>query len=80
MWREGTIGAPTAEGRKIAHYHVKAYEVGSEYGIDGGRISKLDIRIDGKVTALYERGWEIEPDENDEATQIALAIILKEHN
>lgn len=77
-WHEGTIGIPTTN--QIAHYWVKAYEEGSEYGINGGKISKLEIRIDGKTTANYDRGWDIEPDENDEATQIAYCILLNDYN
>ncbi len=82
MWHEGTIGIKINEGKesKIAHYWVKAYEKGSEFGIDGGRISKLQIKIDGKTTANYDRGWDIEPDENDEATITAYSICLKEYN
>ena len=79
-WREGTIGIPTDEGTRIAHYWAKVYDTGSEFGINGGRISKLEIRIDGKRVLNYDRGWDLEPDENDEATMLAYSIILKEHN
>ena len=41
MWHEGTIGVPKKEGGyMVVHYWVKAYDAGSQYGIDGGRISK----------------------------------------
>ena len=81
-WHEGTIGIPIkgTTTTKVAHYWVKAYEEGSEFGIDGGRISKLEIRIDGKKVAHYDRGWEIEPDENDEAAMIAFTICMKDYN
>lgn len=80
-FHEGTIGIPQKDGSsKIAHYWVKAYDEGSEYGIDGGRISKLTIKIDGEWVANYERGWDIKPSEDDEAAQIALAILIKEYN
>ena len=40
-WYEGTIGIPQKDGSsKIAHYWVKAFEEGSEWGINGGKISK----------------------------------------
>ena len=70
----------TPEGRQLhrCKYWVKHYEEGSEWGIDEGRISKLEIRINGKITANYDRGWDIEPE--DETTQTALAILLKEYN
>ena len=42
LWHEGTIGIPQKDGSsKIAHYWVKAYDEGSAYGINEGKISKL---------------------------------------
>ena len=80
MWHEGTIGIPMQDGGyKIAHYWVKAYEEGSIYGINEGRISKLTIKIDGKITANYDRGWDIEP-ADDLPTQIAYCILLENYN
>ena len=81
LWHEGTIGIPQKDGRsKIAHYWVKAYDEGSAYGINEGKISKLQITIDGETVASYDRGWDIEPAEDDEATQIAYCILLNEYN
>ncbi len=82
MWHEGTIGIKINKGTesKVAHYWVKAYEEGSEFGIDGGRISKLTIKINGQTVVNYDRGWDIEPDENDEATMIAYSICLYDYN
>ena len=81
MWHEGTIGAPV-NGKMIAcHYWVKTYTRNSkQYGLEGGKISKVTIRIGGTYTCNYDRGWDIEPSEDDEATQIALAILIKEYN
>lgn len=80
-FHEGTIGVPQKDGSmKVAHYWVKAYDEGSEWGINGGRISKLSIKINGVWTANYDRGWDIKPDENDEATQIAYCILLQNYN
>ena len=81
-WHEGTIGSPVTGSKKmkIAHYWVKAYEEGSDYGINGGRISKLTITIDGEKVVNYDRGWDIEPDENNEAALIAYSICLQEYN
>ena len=80
-WHEGTIGIPQNDGSsKIAHYWVKAYDEGSAYGINEGKISKLQITIDGETVASYDRGWDIEPAEDDEATQIAYCILLNEYN
>lgn len=80
LWHEGVIAVPTDEGYISAQYWVKAYDEGSEYGINEGRISKLEIRIGGKAVAGYDRGWWKEPDETDEATMIAYRILLKEYN
>lgn len=53
MWAEGSIKAQNS----IFHYWVKHYEEPSVYyGIDGGRISKLMLKRDGKITYSYDRG------------------------
>lgn len=80
MWHEGSILIPTAEGNKIAKYQVKAFDKGSEYGINGGKISKLWIRLDGKIIASYDRGWDIKPNGNSQVEQIAYCIVLESYN
>ena len=83
LWHEGTIGINAfSEDKKTvgARYWVKAYDEGSEFGIDGGRISKLRITINGETVVSYDRGWDIKPDENNEAAMIAYSICLKEYN
>ena len=80
MWREGTIEIPVGDETKIAHFWVKFYEEGSEFGINGGRISKLEIRIDNKVVVHYDRGWDVKPDENNQAIMVAYYICLKDYN
>ena len=79
-WHEGTIGIPKEGHNRIAHYWVKSYTRKSQYGIEGGKISKLLIKIGGETVADYDRGWNVEPDENDEMVQIAIAILMKEYN
>ena len=49
MWSKGEI---EIEGTKV-QYWVKHYEEGSEFGIDGGRISKLECRANGKTILHY---------------------------
>lgn len=79
MWSEGTIGSPNGDGTNtICHYWVKHYEEGSKFGIEGGRISKLTIKAEGRITCNYDRGWDIEP--ADEATKKALAILMHDYN
>ena len=74
MWKEGTI----LIGGKGYRYWVKHYEEGSQFGIDGGRISKLMIKVDGVITANYDRGWDVEP--ADENTQLATELLLHSEN
>ena len=74
MWKEGTI----LIGGKGYRYWVKQYDEGSQYGIDGGRISKLMIKRSGETVCNYDRGWDIKP--VDEDTEFALAILMKDYN
>lgn len=82
MFHEGTIGIPqkNSSKMKVAHYWVKAFEQGSEWGINGGKISKLSIKIDGEWVVNYDRGWDIKPDENDQAVMMAYCILLENYN
>lgn len=59
MWETGTIS--TKDGQRV-EYQVKRFEQRSEYGIDGGRISKLWLGIDGRTVANYDRGWDVLPE------------------
>ncbi len=74
MWKEGAI----LIGGKGYRYWVKHYEEGSQFGIDGGRISKLMIKRGGEIVCNYDRGWDVEA--VDEDTEFALAILLKDFN
>lgn len=62
------------------NFFFKQYETGSEYGINGGRVSKLEIRKHGraKTEASYDRGWELEPETN--AVKTAFKTFLKMYN
>lgn len=59
LWRFGTL----CHSGTIYAYEAKIYEVGSRYGIKGGRISKLIIkeRLSQKPVLNYDRGWETRP-------------------
>ncbi len=48
----------------------------SAFGIRGSRIFELEIKRDGKVTALYERGWAKRIGKDDEETTLCLEHIL----
>lgn len=56
-------------------FRAKVYDVGSEHGIDGGRISKLQIHRDGKEVANYDRGWSTKPGLFDARTKAALSDV-----
>ena len=84
MWSEGSIRIPDAKDKgkyTDCHYWVKHYEEPSEiYGINGGRISKLMIKVDGVITANYDRGLDVEPAEDDMPTWMACCILLENYN
>ena len=69
LWLEGTVNADPAYS-----FSAKVYDLGSRYGIGGGRISKLEVRCRGVSVFHYDRGWDIRP-QTDEQKRI-LAIIL----
>ena len=59
-WSEGTATLPN--GRQF-RFSVKSYERPSEFGIDGGRISKLAVMTEARrfIVAEYDRGWVRKP-------------------
>lgn len=80
MWTQGTIAVKDENGRMVSiSYWIKHYEEPSEeYGISGGRISKLMLKQNGRVVYNYDRGEDIEPQSAEAET--ALAILLHEYN
>ena len=74
MWKEGSIKV----NGEIFHYWMKRYEEGSQWGIEGGRISKLMLKRNGEIVCNYDRGWDIEP--TCEEANLALSILLNELN
>ena len=64
MWKEGCI----LINHRGYHYWIKQWDTGSKFGIKRG----------GEVVCNYDRGWDMEP--VDEDTQIALEIILHSEN
>ena len=67
MWSKGTI---EVDGTEVT-YEVKHFEEGSDFGIDGGRISKLECHANGKTILHYERGWNKKP-ETEFAKKVAV--------
>ena len=71
MWKEGSLKVYNS----VFHYWMKQYDTGSQFGIDGGRISKLMLKRNGEIVVNYDRDWDIEP--ADEDTKMAVAILLQ---
>jgi hypothetical protein len=74
MWKEGSLKVHGS----IFHYWLKQYGENSQFGIEGGRISKLMLKRKDKVVANYDRGWDVEPSDPD--TQLALELLLHSEN
>ena len=53
MWSKGEF---KGYGFEVKHYD----EPSEEYGYKGSRMSKIEIRRNGKVTFRYDRGLDIE--------------------
>ena len=60
------------------HYTIKLFGEPSEFGINHGKISKLELRQDGEIVANYDRGWDICPTTKE--AELALCILLNRHN
>jgi hypothetical protein len=77
MWSEGVLSAIDS-GNKYK-YWVKHFEEGSEFGIGGGRVSKLTIRKVGESRDIvnYDRDWDVEVPEDSEVKSIYDVIIAK---
>ena len=74
MWKEGSLKVHDS----IFHYWMKQYEEGSQFGIDGGCISKLMLKCNGAMVANYDRGWDLMPVDKD--TQLAVEKLLRSGN
>ena len=59
MWDKGIIEI----GKDTFIYHAKVFALPSEFGINCGRISKLEIRrqSDGVTVVQYDREWVVRP-------------------
>lgn len=62
MWKTNSITIETPTEKETYTYWAKVYDEGSEWGMDGGRISKLEVRNSAGNTVInYDRGWDMEP-------------------
>lgn len=64
MWTHGTLVIPTSTGDVECQYSMKRYERPSGFGIDGGRISKLEMYVHDELVLHYDREWDICPKDN----------------
>ena len=74
MWKEGALRV----NESTFHYWMKVFEEVSQFGIDGGRVSKLMLKRNNEVVCNYDRDWDIKPVDSD--TELALAILLTSEN
>ena len=74
MWKEGALKVYDS----IFHYWMKVYEVPSQYGINGGKVSKLMLKRNGKIVCNYDRGWDIKPADPD--AELAVELLLHSDN
>ena len=80
MWKEGWISVPADGVLHVVRWQAKVFEEGSVLGINGGKISKLCVWLDGKEVVGYDRGWYLEPDLNNHLISVAYSIVLQELN
>jgi len=70
MWTHGKING--------CEYWVKHYSEPSVYGINEGKVSKLSVKRNDREIISYERGWDLEPQTDED--RAVLAAILEKYN
>ncbi|MDR0905815.1 MAG: hypothetical protein LBN00_06545 [Oscillospiraceae bacterium] len=78
MWSQGILTCPETGGKY--QYYVKHYKKASEFGIDGGRISKLTIRKVGETKDLYNYDRGLDVDRADDEVRTVYGIVLEKYN
>ena len=78
--RHGGLGGGAWYVGRVGSYHFEALVFGesSQYGIDGGQVSKLYLwtgpkKKGGQEAAVFERGWELEP--SDEVRPVVELLV-----
>lgn len=78
MWKQGSIRIPNGKGGFVSiRYCAKVYDEPSNFGINEGRISKLELRQNGRIVYNYDRNLDI--DCQTKEAELALEILLKEY-
>ena len=64
-WKQAKLGWLTVEAGDFTCTFLR-FEFPSQYGINGGRLSKLTIKRKQTIEWLanYDRGWDMEPAED----------------
>lgn len=60
-WQKGHISSMPGHS-----FVATVYDKPSQYGIEGGQISKLEVRHYGQVIMEYDRGWKLPPRSNQD--------------
>jgi hypothetical protein len=55
-------------------FQAKVYDEGSKFGINSGRVSKLEVWDSSEHIVSYDRGWGIKPDSDEQ--QLLLRELL----
>lgn len=60
-------------------FSAKLFDEGSQFGIKGGRVSKLSITKVGtlKLAVNYDRGWDVKPDATTKPYYKAIMTLLE---
>ncbi len=74
MWKMGTL---SIDGERV-RYWALVFDEPSDYGIDGGRISKLTVRHKDTCLLNYDRGWDRLPE--TKMARIALGSLKRMFN
>ena len=76
-WVGGTV--KLANGRTF-RYNLLTFDEPSDFGIDGGRISKLWVATAARLTMVvnFDRGWDMKPQTSDH--KAVYAALLKKYN
>ena len=68
-----THGTATVNGA-VYTFDVKHFDEGSDWGLKGGRISKLSIGNDEGYLVNFDRGWDLRP-QTPETKAILKALV-----
>ena len=70
-------GSTTINGHEM-EWTMQRCKTPSAFGVRGSRIFYLELKKDGKVVGVFNRGWDIarKPDKEDEETALCLSYLV----